>query len=254
MKTSIEQTGKERKAKTNKGQTISARRRVDRARREKRRKKARQKQAERRMYKFRVRVVSFYNRLRKQVREKKAIEMTLARYGPRESWHQPLSAGTIRRWARLARKDGLTALYPQTRRPKTLHYLVPQPMVDTIYVLRKLFGWGGHRIAAELEARGMGSVCGKTVYSILDRLGLPVKTYALKGRSDGIAYKRYEKQAPNEQWHIDLKQLTLTDGSTVYICIIIDDYSRYALAAVAGVHKTSEWVARVAQQTFAYAG
>jgi hypothetical protein len=127
-------------------------------------------------------------------------------------------------------------------------------VVDVIYVLRKLFGWGGHRIAAEIKARGIGSVSGQGVYNIFERLGLPVKVYALKGRSEGIAYTRYEKKRPNEQWHIDLKHLTLTDGTQVYICIIIDDYSRYALAAVAGTHKTTEWVACVAQDAIARAG
>ena len=81
-----------------------------------------------------------------------------------------------------------------------------------------------------------------------------MKTYALKGRSDGIAYTRYEKNRPNEQWHIDLKHLTLSDGSKVYICIIIDDYSRYALAAVAGTSATTGWVTQVTQQAFALAG
>ncbi len=254
MNESIEQEDKERKAKVNKGQTISARRGADRTKRAKRRDRRERREVERRVYRFRVRVVRFYRKLLGQVTEKRAIELTMGRYKPRESWHQALSGSTIRRWNRLVRDEGMYALYPVSTRPKTIHYQVPEMVIDVIYVLRKLFGWGGHRIAAELEARGIGLVCGQTVYTILDRLGLPVKIYALKGRSDGIAYTRYEKHAPNEQWHIDLKHLTLTDGSTLYICIIIDDYSRYALAAVAGRHKTTEWVAQVAQQTFAYAG
>ena len=208
MSESIEQAKRERKSKVNKGQTISARRNADRAQRANRRDRKERRKTERRVYRLRVRAVRFYRKLLGQVSEKRAIELTLARYEPRESWHQPLSAGTIRRWNRLARNEGMRALYPQSTRPKTIHYQVPEAVIDVIYVLRKLFGWGGHRIAAELEVRGIGSVCGQTVYNILDRLGLPVKVYALKGRSDGIAYTRYEKQAPNEQWHIDLKQLT----------------------------------------------
>lgn len=254
MNNSIEQTGRERKPKTSKGQTISARRRADQGKREQRRNRTEVRRQARRIYKFRAKVVRYYNRLRKQVTEKRAIELTLARYAPREMWHQPLSASTIRRWARLVRREGMTALRPQPRHPQTTHYQVTEQVVDVIYVLRKLFGWGGHRIAAELKARGLGSVCGQTVYNVFNRLGLPVKVYALKGRSDGIAYTRYEKKHPNAQWHIDLKHLTLTDGTKVYICIIIDDYSRYALAAVAGTSKTTEWVTQVTRQTFALAG
>jgi transposase InsO family protein len=66
----------------------------------------------------------------------------------------------------------------------------------------------------------------------------------------GISYRRYEKKRPNQQWHIDLKQTKLSDGTKVYICILIDDYSRYALAAVAGLNKTSQWVTSVAQEAF----
>jgi len=91
---------------------------------------------------------------------------------------------------------------------------------------------------------------GNHLHTILDT----TKVYALKGRSDGIAYTRYEKQRPNEQWHIDLKRLKLTDGTEVYICIIIDDYSRYALAAVAGNHASAAWVSQVTKQAFVLAG
>ena len=69
----------------------------------------------------------------------------------------------------------------------------------------------GHHIAAELEARGIASISGQKVYNIPAR---PAgQGLALKGRSDGIAYPRYEKEHLNEQWHIDLRHLTLTDGT-----------------------------------------
>jgi transposase InsO family protein len=93
-----------------------------------------------------------------------------------------------------------------------------------------------------MEARGIASVTGRTVYQVLARLGLPIQGYALKGRSEGIASRRYEKQRPNEQWHIDLKHLTLSDGTKGYICVLVDDYSRYGVAAVVGTAATSEWV------------
>jgi len=42
----------------------------------------------------------------------------------------------------------------------------------------------------------------------------------------------------------------LSDGTRVYICVILDDSSRYALAAVAGTSATTEWVAQVAAAAF----
>ncbi len=46
----------------------------------------------------------------------------------------------------------------------------------------------------------------------------------------------------------------MSDGTKVYVCIIIDDYSRYALAAVAGISATTEWVTQVARQTIQRCG
>jgi transposase InsO family protein len=192
--------------------------------------------------------------LRQQVPEKRAIELTLARWQPTKPWHFPLCASSIRQWHRIAKREGFIALRPKSKRPHTIHYQVPEVVVGIIFTLRHLFGWGGHRIAAEVKGRKIGKVSGRTVYKIFDRLGLPVKIYALKGRSDGIAYRRYEKSRPNGQWHIDIKHATLSDGTKVYICIIVDDYSRYALAAVAGTSATTEWVTQIARNTFLRCG
>jgi len=245
---------KQRKSKVSKGQTYSGRRRADRGRRARRRARTERRRREHRQFKFRVKVVRYYRKLRKQVSEKRAVELTLARWQPTEPWHFPLCASSIRQWHRTAKREGFAALRPKSKRPHTIHYQVPTVVVGIIFTLRRLLGWGGHRIAAELKGREMGQVSGRTVYKIFDRLGLPVKVYALKGRSDGIAYRRYEKDQPNAQWHIDLKHTTLSDGTKVYICIIIDDYSRYALAAVAGTSATTQWVTQVAQKAILRCG
>ena len=199
-------------------------------------------------------MVRYYRRLREELPEKEAVARTLERYRPRKAEHFSLSISTIRRWHRVVKDGGYAALRPKSRRPKTIHYQVPKRVVSIIYTLRKLLGWGGHRIAAELKTRGIWELSGTTVYTIFDRLGVPVKPYALKGRSDGIAYRRYEKRRPNEQWHIDLKHAKLSDGTRMYVCVIIDDHSRYAVAAVAGASATTEWVAHVTQETLRQAG
>lgn len=234
---------KRRKAKVSKHQTFSGRRRADRAIRARRRARTERRQAERRQFKFRVKVVCFYRRLRQQgVAEKRAVELTLARWQPTEAWHFALCASSIRQWNRTVEQEGWNALYPKSKRPHTIHYQIPNVVVEIIFTLRYLYGWGGHRIAAELKARGIWKTTGKTVYKIFERLGLDVKVYALKGRSDGIAYRQYEKDQPNAQWHIDITQTKLTDGTVVYICALVDDYSRYALAAVASTSTSTDWV------------
>jgi transposase InsO family protein len=245
-------SAKERKRKVTKAQTYSGRRRADRRKRERQRPRQKRRREAQRIYKFRVKVVRSYWKWCQQMTEKRAIERVQAHYNP--TGQLALSASTIRRWSRVARASGFGALRPQSTRPQSIHYQVPEVVVGIIYTLRTVLGWGGNRIAAELRARQIETVCGDTVYRIFERLGLSVRTYALQSRSDGIAYRRYEKKRANAQWHIDLKHLKLADGTPVYICIIIDDYSRYALAAVAGTQARSEWVAQVTRQALRLAG
>lgn len=247
-----------RKAKVYKNHILAYRRQIDRARRARQRREQREHSHQRqRQFKFRVKVVRYYQQLRQAgVSEREAVVWTYEKYQPREAWHLPLSPSTIRNWVRQVKQAGghYHRLRPQSRRPHRISYQVSAQVVGIIFTWRHQFGWGGHRIAAELQRRGIAHLSGRTVYSLLDRLGLPVKPYALKGRSDGIAYRRYEKTRPNVQWHLDLKETHLADGTTVYIAILIDDHSRYVLAAVAGLAKTATWTATVVQQAVDRAG
>ena len=247
---------KQRTKKVSRQQTIAQRRQVDRERRE--RKRVRQRTQERRriqrQFKFRRKVVKRYRYWRQQGLEKEAVQHVLTEFTPTESWHQSMSASTIRRWDRIVMRFGWIKLRPQPTCPRTVHYQVPAHLVFVIVMLRMTFGWGGERIRAECHARGIGQVSSPTVYKIFAKHGLPVKTYALKAKSAGIAYRRFEKKRPNQMWHIDLKQTQLSDGTKVYICIIIDDYSRFCLAAMVGTNKTTEWVAKVTQKAILFFG
>lgn len=247
-----------RKAKVYKNHILAYRRQIDRARRARQRREQREHTYQRqRQFKFRVKVVRYYQHSRDLgVGEGEAVAWTYEQYRPREPGHWPFSPSTIRNWVRQVKQAGghYHGLRPQSRRPHRITYQVSAQVIGIIFTWRHQFGWGGHRIAAELQRRKIAHLSGRTVYTVLDRLGLPVKPYALKGRSDGIAYRRYEKIRPNLQWHMDLKETRLADGTTVYIAIIIDDHSRYVLAAVAGLAKTSIWTATVVQQALDRAG
>jgi len=247
-----------RKAKVYKSLVLARRRQRDRTRRARERRERREHTRRiMREFRFRVKVVRYFHPLRERgVSEKRAVELTLEKYRPREKGNLRLSASTIRNWVRQVKRaqGDHSVLRPKLRRPKQITFRVPERVMGIIFTLRHQLGWGGHRIAAELKERGIAKVSGRTVYKIFDRLGLPVKIYALKGKSDGIAYRRYEKNRPNAQWHFDLKQTRLADGTKVYICVVVDDYSRYALAAVVGLEKTTEWTAQVAEQTVEKAG
>ncbi len=237
-----------RKAKLHKKQVLAYRRQLDRARRARRRREQREHtQKRQRKFKFRVKVVRYFHQLRELgVSEKRAVELTYEKYRPREQWHLALSASTIRNWVRQVKNANghYHVLRPKSTRPNKITYQVSAKVIGIIFTWRHQLGWGGHRIAAELKRRGIATISGRTVYKIFDRFGLPVKPYALKGKSDGIAYRRYEKLRPNIQWHMDLKQSKLADGTTVYICIVIDDHSRYVLIALVGLEKTASFTSQ----------
>jgi hypothetical protein len=97
---------KQRKPKVNKVQTYNARRRADRARRARRRARAERREREQRQYQFRVKVVRHYRALREQVSERRAVELTLARWQPTRPEHFPLCASSIRQWHRRVERDG----------------------------------------------------------------------------------------------------------------------------------------------------
>ena len=247
-----------RKAKVHKNQVLAYRRQLDRARRACQRREQREHtQKRQRQFRFRVKVVRYFHQLRDLgVSEQEAVKLTYEKYRPREKWPVALSPSTIRNWVRQVRKGKghYHLLRPKSRRPKKITYQVSAKVMGIIFTWRHQLNWGGHRIAAELKRRGIAKVSGRTVYKILDRLGLPVKPYALKGKSDGIAYRRYEKTRPNIQWHMDLKQSNLADGTTVYICIVIDDHSRYVLLALVGLEKTASFTAQAVKDAVDQAG
>jgi len=86
-----------------------------------------------------------------------------------------------------------------------------------------------HRIAAELERRGMYQVSHTTVYNLLHRYHLKVRTYHPKAVQNGIAYTRFERKRPNELWHVDFKGPIKLGVWNLYLFVIQDDHSRYVL-------------------------
>lgn len=138
-----------------------------------------------REFRFRVKVVRYFHRLREQgVLEKRAVELTLEKYRPRKKGDLRLSASTIRNWVRQVKraKGDRSVLRPKLRRPKQITFRVPEKVVGIVFTLRHQLGWGGHRIAAELKERGIAKISGRTVYKIFDRLGLPVKILRPEGQ------------------------------------------------------------------------
>jgi transposase len=140
-----------------------------------------------------------------------------------------VSDSTIRVWERLYRQSGRKALVPKPCGPQAVATKVPIQIQFLIVALRRLLGWNEKRMAKELAQRQIIKVSHTTVGRIFARYHLPTRTYHSLARRDGIPKRRYEKQAPNWQWHMDFAETRLTDGRKVVIVVLIDDHSRFCL-------------------------
>ena len=97
------------------------------------------------------------------------------------------------------------------------------------------------RIAEELGRRGGLSLSHESVQRILERRAMPVYEGARrKGRV------RYERDEPNDLWHMDLKGPFYIRGvGRFYFVGLIDDYSRFVLRATLISAKEQELVLSV---------
>ena len=147
------------------------------------------------------------------------------------------SPSTLHRWDLLHRQGGLKTLIPKSKRPHTIHYRTPLWVRGLIVLLRVKYGWGQHRISAELKRRGIYTLSHKGVRKVLDRHpGVKIKVYHLRGKSNGIAYQRWGRSLPNELWHVDFKgPIRLANGCEAYIMVLVDARSRYCVACVAQI-------------------
>lgn len=238
----------ERVPKTTRFKTEAARRQADLERR-KRRRKPRQSTPVG-AAKARRRAVRRYRHLKQMLPTEREAAAQAAR-------EHNTSPSTLRRWDLLHRRGGLKALIPQSKRPHTIHYQVPLWVQGLVVLLRVQYGWGQHRISAELKRRSIYSLSHKGVRKILDRQpGVTIRVYHLRAKSNGIAYQRWGRSLPNALWHIDFKgPVRLGDGHEAHIVVLIDARSRYCVACVAQEGEfDTEQTQKVCRQAFAHFG
>jgi transposase InsO family protein len=169
----------------------------------------------------RLKAVRYYRHWRERFSEQEAAQRAAQKHA--------VSVSTIRRWDRLYESDGLAALLPKPVGPVSGPYMIALDIQFLVVALRLFLGWNEKRIAQELRQRGIARVSHTAVGDIFKRYHLPTRTYHTKARCDGVAKLRYEKERPNQQWHIDFAETKLQDGTVVRIVALVDDYSRYCL-------------------------
>jgi transposase InsO family protein len=143
-----------------------------------------------------------------------------------------ISRGHLHRLLRRYRDDGMEAVEPRSRRPRTSPHRTAEATRDRIVALRteltaRGLDAGPVTIAWHLEREGLPVASSSTIRRILHAAGLVVPEPRKRPRSSWI---RFEAAAPNELWQSDFTHWRLADGSEVEILNWLDDHSRYLLA------------------------
>jgi transposase InsO family protein len=150
---------------------------------------------------------------------------------------------TVLKWVKRYRAEGSLGLHDRSSRPHRSPTRSPGPLAEQIATLRRQ-RWTGVQIAATV---GLSKA---TVFRVLGRLGMN----RLKSLEPAEPVRRYERAAPGEMIHIDIKKLgrfnkvghRITGDRTAqstdrmsgrapgweYVHVCIDDASRVAFSRI----------------------
>ncbi len=148
-----------------------------------------------------------------------------------------ISRDTYYRYRRRYLAEGLEGLEDQSRRPRTSPAQIPAEVEIRIVEMRRDHPrWGARRIRAELDRAGVDAPVVSTVHQVLVRNGLVAAQAPRRPRAD----KRFEREISNDLWQVDATQIRLGDDTKSWAINLLDDHSRYLLAALVGPAATGE--------------
>src|SRR6185312_9131790 len=133
------------------------------------------------------------------------------------------------------RLDGLDALEPRSRRPRSNPSATPAALRARIIELRQQLtaqglDAGPVTIAWHLEQERLHVPSTSTIRRILHTAALITPEPRKRPKS---SYIRFEAEQPNEAWQSDFTHWRLTDGTDIEILNWLDDHSRYLLSCTA---------------------
>lgn len=133
------------------------------------------------------------------------------------------------------RDQGLEAVEPRSRRPKSNTRATPDALRERIVQLRRELtaqglDAGPMTIAWHLEQESLNAPSTSTIRRILHAAGLVTPEPRKRPKS---SYVRFEAAQPNETWQSDFTHWRLADGTDVEILNWLDDHSRYLLSCTA---------------------
>lgn len=141
-----------------------------------------------------------------------------------------ISRKTGYKWVARYETAGDAGLADQSRRPHHHPAQTPPDLEAAVLEVRTQHpAWGGRKIKAWLERRGMAAPSSSTITAILDRGGL------LDDEDERLqrTWQRFEAAAPNDLWQLDFKGIVRLGSGDTFPLSVLDDHSRFALGLFA---------------------
>jgi transposase InsO family protein len=142
-----------------------------------------------------------------------------------------VSRKTAYKW--LARFDAGLPLIDHSRRPDASPRRTAIDLEDAVLEVRDRFGWGPRKIHAYLRNLERPTPPIRTIAAILRR-----KARVGVDEPESPAVLRFERPEPNQLWQLDFKGCIWVGRAKVFPFTVLDDHSRYLLAARPGLDQT----------------
>lgn len=159
-----------------------------------------------------------------------------------------VSPTTGYKWLARWRLDGEAGLVEASRRPLSSPGRSLGSVERQVLELRAAHpAWGGRKIARRLKDLGHANApAPSTVTAMLKRNGVELGAFG----GGQHPFTRFEKAAPNELWQMDFKGHVAMQDGRLHPLTVLDDHSRFALAAAPCANERTETVKDKLVQTF----
>lgn len=140
-------------------------------------------------------------------------------------------------------------LEERSRRPKRMPLRTAERIEQRVLSWRDATGWGGRKISQVLVEEEGIRIAARTVDRIIERND----RIRAEDRSQP-APNRFQREAPNQLWQIDLKGQYRVGSGFCYPLSILDDHSRFLVGLHALAHPDHTSVEAAVDKTFQYYG